>query len=311
MPKPTLSIATIQKFLRDKFPADAPTPRRLVEGEDSQVFAFVREGRGYVLRVNRSAKGFWKDDYAHRRFNALVSLSNLSEAIPIPQVFEIGQIDELHAFCITELMPGVTLQDSDTATVRRLLGPTFETWQAIASVDISDTTGYGEFDTSGVAPFESWREYLLSILDPNRYDRDGVKRNADGGLVDRLMKKFQALVEKCPEERKLIHNDFGSNNMLADGERITAVLDWDCAAYGDPLMDVARHYFWSAWLYCVKVFAEYCEQRLRGLPDYRERIRCYQLRVGLHEIHYSATTGEARMLDWKQRRCREILGVLV
>ncbi|MCI0438956.1 MAG: phosphotransferase, partial [Chloroflexi bacterium] len=296
-------IEAIQSFLLEKSPGDAPTPQRLVEGEDSQAFTFARDGKGYVLRVNRSAEGFWKDDHAHRRFN--------SSEIPIPQVFDIGQIDEHHAFCITELMPGVTVQDSDTATVGRMLGPTFETWQAISDVDISDTRGYGEFDSSGVAPFARWREYLVSILDTSRYDWDGVRRNADGVLIDRLMREFQVLIEECPEERRLVHNDFGSNNILTDGERITAVLDWDCAAYGDPLMDVARHYFWSTWLYCVKVFADYCEQRLCGLPGYRERIRCYQLRVGLDEIYYSVTAGEAKMLDWKQRRCREILGILV
>jgi aminoglycoside phosphotransferase (APT) family kinase protein len=37
-----------------------------------------------------------------------------------------------------------------------------------------------------------------------------------------------------------VHGDFGSNNVLADGEHITGVVDWSEAMIGDPLYDVAN-----------------------------------------------------------------------
>jgi ketosteroid isomerase-like protein len=40
--------------------------------------------------------------------------------------------------------------------------------------------------------------------------------------------------------RALLHGDYHPLNVLTDGERITAVLDWSNAAAGDPRSDVAR-----------------------------------------------------------------------
>ena len=58
-----------------------------------------------------------------------------------------------------------------------------------------------------------------------------------------MMQNYLKLIEYCPEEHKLVHGDFGSNNVLTDGQKITGVLDWDCALYGDPLFDVAGSFF--------------------------------------------------------------------
>ena len=111
----------------------------------------------------------------------------------------------------------------------------------------------------------------------------------------------------CPEERKLVHGDFGSNNVLADGRQITAVIDWDNALYGDPLYDVAGAYFWSTWLMCMEKSARYWDTTLASLPSYRDRIQCYQLNVGLREIYDNACDGDVEMLAWLHVRCRELL----
>lgn len=42
----------------------------------------------------------------------------------------------------------------------------------------------------------------------------------------------------------LIHDDFNYNNMLVEGDRVTAVLDWEFAHVGTPAADVA--YLWYA-----------------------------------------------------------------
>jgi aminoglycoside phosphotransferase (APT) family kinase protein len=40
------------------------------------------------------------------------------------------------------------------------------------------------------------------------------------------------------EERVIVHGDFGFHNLLIDHDHITAVLDWELATIGDPLVDV-------------------------------------------------------------------------
>jgi aminoglycoside phosphotransferase (APT) family kinase protein len=40
------------------------------------------------------------------------------------------------------------------------------------------------------------------------------------------------------EERAIVHGDFGFHNLLVSGDRVTAVLDWELATIGDPLVDL-------------------------------------------------------------------------
>ncbi|WP_439897592.1 phosphotransferase, partial [Escherichia coli] len=60
------------------------------------------------------------------------------------------------------------------------------------------------------------------------------------------------LARHCPNVRALVHADFGSNNVLTDGHRITGVIDWSEAMYGDPLYDIANILFWRPWLDCME-----------------------------------------------------------
>lgn len=53
----------------------------------------------------------------------------------------------------------------------------------------------------------------------------------------------------------LTHGDFNVHNVLADGDRITAVLDWECADFGAPELDlaylqpqVAQHMDWDRFV---------------------------------------------------------------
>ena len=187
-----------------------------------------------------------------------------------------------------------------------------ELWSAICEIDISGTTGYGVFlSEDGNAPWGSWRDYLLSILDKNVYDWEKV-RNTDGvdiELLSSIMSAYAELVEYCPEERKLRHGDFGTNNLLADpgARKITAIIDWDNASYGDPLYDMGSSYFWRTWLMCVEKTIPLWEEKFGGAPNYHERTLCYQLHLGLEEIYENALDGNITTLNWCQKRCRQIL----
>ena len=64
-------------------------------------------------------------------------------------MLEVGQIDPAHAFCVSQKLPGVTLQDCSDETIDRLLGQTDNVLRCIHDCDVSGTTGYGNFDASG------------------------------------------------------------------------------------------------------------------------------------------------------------------
>ena len=105
----------------------------------------------------------------------------------------------------------------------------------------------------------------------------------------------------------LVHGDFGSNNVLAEGEHITGVVDWSEALIGDPLYDVANIFFWRTWLPCMEQQAQFFEAHPLKLPNWKERVLCYQLRIGLSEVLANAFDRRDKTVFWALRRCEQIV----
>lgn len=297
--KTQLTQAQVNGFLQRQLAGEPICVQPLVEGEESQAFSYVWNGREYVLRINRTMVGFQKDVYAATHFHC--------ENLPIPQVIQIGQIDENHAFCVTEKLPGITLQDVDLQTLRRLREPTFEIWRALNKCDLGTATGFGDFDSQGQGHYTTWQEFLLSLFSSTSYDWTPVIQFVGPTAYQYFVDLFAALVPICPVERFLIHGDFGANNVLTDGHMITAVLDWENAMYGDPLFDIAIAHFWSPWLDCMSIQAAYYDMHLSSWTDYQKRLLCYQLWIGLNEIHDQVTHHDWQNAQWVAERCTEII----
>ena len=296
--KSDYSKESITEFLSRKYGEDIRL-FPIKEGQESQAYWFSRGGREYVVRINSNMEGFKKDKYAYEHFR--------SDRVPIPEVVETGNFDGTHYFCISVKADGITYEDSDEETVVRLLGDITDVTEAISRTDISGTSGCGVFDSdTGNAPFYSWREYLAEVFER---DWTAVSRSyVNLSLIDELLAAYRELISYCPEERALFHGDFGSNNVIVGKKsRISGVIDWDCAACGDFLYDIATAYFWRTWLMCMEKTAAYWERKYSHLPRYTERILCYELRIGLTEIYENAVENDTETTEWLQNRCREIL----
>jgi aminoglycoside phosphotransferase (APT) family kinase protein len=68
----------------------------------------------------------------------------------------------------------------------------------------------------------------------------------DRGADIARLRRFLTSARPDTEARALIHGDFKFNNVIVDAadQRIAGVLDWELAAIGDPLVDVAH--MWAA-----------------------------------------------------------------
>jgi hygromycin-B 4-O-kinase len=295
MPKPSLSSQTIHGMLQRRW-GTVSDFSPLTEGLASQAFAFRHAAADYVVRVSRSIDGFAKDRFVYRSF--------ASPDLPIPEVLDIGQLDDTHAFCVSRRMPGMRLQDMDDAHLSRLVGPTVQLVATIAVADIRRTHGFGRFDTTGIGPYERWHDFLSGIMDPQRYDWAQAGRTAHMPTIRALWRLVAELAAQCPEERRLIHGDFGAYNVLTDGEHVTAVIDWDRALFGDPLYDVANLLFWREEH--LRPLIERIEQQGDTIPGWHERVLCYQLRIGLEEIYDSAIGTGTIDLAWLTKRCNDI-----
>lgn len=105
------------------------------------------------------------------------------------------------------------------------------------------------------------------------------------------------LVDAVPETRHLVHSDVLNHNILVAGHRVTAMLDWGNAMAGDFLYDIALFCFWAPW-YPAWDGIDFREEAARhygslglDLPCYEDRLRCYEVHIGLDHLVYNAYMG--------------------
>jgi len=298
--KTQVETQAVLAFLQRHFDQPVRALEPLSGGELAQAFAFVLEEAGQetalVIRLNRSPTAFEKDQYAYTHF--------ASPALPIPEVIHFGRFDEQLYFAISRRVTGTTLDQLDWKTVDRLWPALVETLEAIHQIVLPAETNYGDLDGQGRATSIAWRTYLqrtaaeaqaacMTLAEQTFVERE---------IVGSIYKEMMGLIVHCPEARYLIHGDFSFDNLLSDGQYITGVIDWGGAKVGDFLYDLAWLDFWTPPLACAERFGQHCLARGARFQHYVERLRCYQLWLGLDALRFFGLSGQEASYQWTRDR---------
>jgi hygromycin-B 4-O-kinase len=305
-------------ILQEYFDRPIHNLQPLAGGQVAQTFSFTvepaQEGTGqeperardYVIRFNAAMRvSFEKEAYVYANF--------ASPRIPIPRVIHLGHLDNIH-FAITEKAPGQNLLQIPRSAYPALIPQLIELLDAIHQIPVGDRPGYGIFDGNGVADGPGWRAHLECVREEEQagdffanwhtlFQTTFLERDR----FDRIFNHMTQLLGYCPEERYLVHGDYGFGNVLAQDGRITAVLDWNGARYGDFLFDVAWLDFWSPGAGWQDRFQEHYRQTGRTVPSYSERILCYQCYITLGALKFYAKAGDKASYDYATGRILALL----
>jgi len=297
-----------RSFLATRFGGEVVDVMPVGQGEWSRAFFFRRGGRDFVIRFSPLEEDFAKDRIAVRYRDP---------HLPIPEILELG--DAVGGFyAISERVSGDYLDHLDGTRMRRVLPSLLAALDAMRVADISMGSGYGIWQADGMAPHADWRAALLDVVNdqPGARIHGWRQRLASSSTgaepFDRALREFKRLMDTVPNDRHLIHSDLLHFNVLVCEDRISAVIDWGCAMYGDFLYDVAWLSFWAPWYRAWDGinFAEeaICHYERIGLavPYFEERLRCYELHIGLSGQAYCAFAGHWDDLEWTARRTLEI-----
>ncbi|HET7036557.1 MAG TPA: phosphotransferase [Thermomicrobiaceae bacterium] len=285
------TAAATRAFLERKYgaPVDGVVP--IGVGAWSRAFAFSVGDARRVIRWSDVADNFARDAFAVR-FRG--------PGLPVPPILEIGRVGD-QFFAIAPFVAGAYLESLAGEALVATVPAVLELFRALRSADLAGTTGFGFFDGSGHGSYPSWRAFLLN--DKNEAPGsviNGWRARLEGsalgmGAYEALRARFEPLVARCPEVRGLVHADLLHFNVLCQSGRISAVLDWGSAFYGDPLYDIVWFRYYQPWYpeFARITLAERLLAGFRADPrantaDIDARVRCYELHIGLDSIAYNA-----------------------
>lgn len=259
--------------------ADPPVP--LAAGAWSTAYALTVAGRAAVLRVSRHGGDFAKDEAVAAAVRGM---------LPVPAVTARGEAGGW-AYAVSERLTGTPLDDLPADALTAVLPDLFEVMDAVSGIDVGGR-GYGIWDASRVAPHRSWPEYLLAVEHetPRVPGWRAALAASDVGLepFERGLAALRRLAPGLPDERRMVHHDLLARNVLAGGDRISGVLDWGSACFGDPLYDAAwLLYCWGWYPQWSSIDIEAAIGR-RWNPD-PAALRAYRIHIGLGSIGYCAT----------------------
>ncbi|MBO0702990.1 MAG: aminoglycoside phosphotransferase family protein [Candidatus Dormibacteraeota bacterium] len=281
----------------------------LPQGEWSRAYAFRQGGRELVVRFNTDRHAFDVD---------LLALRFASPALPIPAVLRVGEVEGGY-YAISERAFGDFLEDLPPERMEALVPSLLATLDALRTADTSTSTGFGPWDQNGDGDCRDWAEFLLDVdagtPDAHRATwRDDLLRSDVAARAFREgMRALETLAPRCPNQRSLIHSDLLNRNAFVSGARVSALIDWQCAMYGDHLFELAWFTFWAPWHPGVaaaglrdRAFAHW---RAGGvdLTDFDLRVRCYEIRIGVAHLVYNAWRGDLLNLEATARRTLELL----
>jgi aminoglycoside phosphotransferase (APT) family kinase protein len=217
-------------------------------GDDVRRLFLQRGGRGGV----GSFMGFAREAEVYRALEPL--------GIPIPHVW--GVDEDLDVFLVDRADGQVWFRPPSDPDVAVAVAQDFmhhlATWHATPAREL-DLPSFGPIRS---VP-EHQRDQLAGIT--TLFEREDREQPID--LLARA--QLEHLIDHVPDydgEPVLVQGDTGPGNFMYDGDRVTAIVDWELAHVGDPMDDIA----WLSW-----------RATQQGWPDFPARLREYEAGSGI------------------------------
>lgn len=308
MAQPDVSLDIVERLLTTEMPGPIHDLETLLGGSVGRTFGFVAGDEPFVIRFNwRTLGGFGKEK--------LIEHLLIGTAVPFPHLVKTGTLAGAGLdWAISVRLPGHGFR-IDAPDLPVMLPHLFATMDAIHSANLTGTNGFGGFDASGTGRDPSWLAHIRSVRE------DGPEGGyfptwetlfrttiLDRDAIDALIRTVEATLPFCPEDRQLVHGDFGFDNVLVEAGRVTGVIDWLNARFGDGLYDVAWLDFWpDPPLGIAEEYIAWKSAQGHSLPHAAERIRCYQAMIAVDSLRFFAYANLPDAYRWLHGRVTRLM----
>ena len=193
---------------------------------------------------------------------------------------------------------GQMIDNLNSTEIRATLPALLDLLNSLRNLDTSQTVGFGGWSPEGRGVKSSWREFLVDIHADSPHSRLSgwqkklASRPSAHKIFIQARDELLNFVNFCPESRNVIHNDLLHFNLLVKDNKISAVIDWGCAKYGDFLYDLAMFTTWQFYYPAMKGIdfkneaRNFFAQKNANLAHFEERLKCYQIHLLLDSLVY-------------------------
>ena len=206
-------------------------------GYSNLTFLLKTAGKEYVLRKPPKGANIRSAHDMGREFKVLTALKPLYKPVPAPILFCDDESIIGSPFYIMEKVSGIILRNKIPEGM--VLGPVMMKSISESAVDNLTALHALDLETTGLINLGKPQGYIQRQVD------GWIKRyyHAETDTVDDMNKTAEWMQSNIPPDGTpaFIHNDYKYDNLVLDPENImhiTAVLDWEMATVGDPLMDL-------------------------------------------------------------------------
>jgi hygromycin-B 4-O-kinase len=306
--RPVVEQEQVLALLQQHFKEPISDLEAIEGGQVARAFVFSVDEQEYILRFN---------DASHMPIS-FVKEANLSQriassSIPFPPVLQVGNWRGLH-FAISQRLPGQMLMKLPIREVEQLLPEVITILDAIHHIDVSQSKNYGTFDGQSVGLFPDWRSSLVQVREEEEdwnyfgkwhvlFEQTFLERK----LFDDIFEHMIGLLDYCPAERYFVHGGYSFSNILAHAGKITGVVDWIGAQYGDFVYDIAGLDFWVPELNMRERCLHYYQEHQVHIPFYNERVLCYECHTMLVAMRFFAKKEDAQGYQWVCQRMQQLL----
>lgn len=230
----------------------------------------------------------------------------------IPRIVKVG-ICEGVPYTVTELAVGSPVITQPKEEDVRALPDLINRFAAMSQIPVNPSSGSGWITPSGEGSSASWIDWLASVF---KEEQEGFYEGwislfessfLEKDLFDQTYAEMIRLAQYAPKERYLVHGDFHLGNMLSDNGRITAIVDWEMAMYGDFMFDVAVLHLWVPQIGFPNLLRKFLEQEGKEIAHFEKRLLCYQLFKGLDGLRFYAKKGDKPSYDFMKSQLIPLL----
>jgi hygromycin-B 4-O-kinase len=291
-----IDVLSVTNFLRSHLNLTVSNVVQIGAGMFSQAFSFKLEQKEFVIRLNTYFEDFQKDAFVYQHF---------SSKLPIPKIIELGRFNQDYYFAIAERCVGNTLNSLEEASVQNIVPNLFEIWYTLQSFDASQYSGWGLTNAFGDGRFDSWEEYLLSFYNQKfaftweqLFDRTCMEQE----VYEVYFPVMQEHLSFCSTDKHWVHGDYGFDNVISCGKRISGVLDWAESRLGDSVYDIAYLEFWSKNIPYQELWYKWAENKKLSICNFEKRMQCYMVQIGLGSLAIAAIRDDIE--DYHQVKAR-------